>query len=269
MSAHGSKRANKVADALNELGALNLHGGNVGQKLLDQLIGDYFVDDSDNDASEESGSSDVSDDEEVLPPIAEHSDDENNNDNLNPDGDFAGVPPAPGPEHDDGPDSPHPDPPRPVAGGHGVEQAGVHGVEQAGVGPGDEDAELGLHSDDDFDEGPVVANDVNVAMNAVDFVHEDNIVELERIDNFKCECTKRGKNLENKISCSKKLSADSIAKLRMEMAAFTDDERDIVLIAKISSLAILQCSSQDFSQSGDVLNQEDVLNQGMFSTKFL
>jgi hypothetical protein len=207
-----------VADALNELGALNLHGGTVGQKLLDQLIEDYFVDDSDNDASEESGSSDVSDDEEVLPPIAEHSDDENNNDNLNPDGDFAGVPPAPGPGHDDGPDSPRPDPPCPVA--------GVHGVEQAGVGPGDEDGELGLHSDD-----------VNVAMNAVDFVHEDNVVELERIDNFKCECTKRGKNLENKISCSKKLSADSIAKLRMEMAAFTDDERDIVLIAKISSLA--------------------------------
>ena len=74
-------------------------------------------------------------------------------------------------------------------------------------------------------------------MQDVDFINADNDTEPTKIDDFYCECTRRGKNLENKVSCSKKLSRDFIAKVRMEMAALTDDKRDLVLVPKISSLA--------------------------------
>ena len=50
-------------------------------------------------------------------------------------------------------------------------------------------------------------------MQDVDFINEDIDKELTKIDDFRCECTRRGKNLENKVSCSKKLSRDFNAKV--------------------------------------------------------
>ena len=96
-------------------------------------------------------------------------------------------------------------------------------------------AEAEPESDDENVPGP--DDDVQCAMQEVDFINANIDKELTKIDDFHCECTRRGKNLENKVSCSKKLSRDFIAKVRMEMAALTDDERDLVLVAKISSLA--------------------------------
>lgn len=205
MSEGGTDRATKVAKALNEIRELNLHTAAAENVLID-LIDDFFVDDEHLSSDSDSSDSDSAD--EVVTVNVNSTDEA-----------FVADPDLS--ESADTDDRPGP------AIAHGV------GLHDGVVG----DDTYVDNEQYDSDDSQVDENEINVVMEQVDFVNPDTQKELELIENFRCECTRRGKNLENKKSCSSKLDKELIARVRMEMSALTDNERDLVLIAKISTLS--------------------------------
>ncbi|XP_050392750.1 uncharacterized protein LOC126811218 [Patella vulgata] len=75
-------------------------------------------------------------------------------------------------------------------------------------------------------------------MKQVDFIDPDSEKEMDKICLFKCECVSRRKENSKKglMSYSERLSPEFIYRCRQDMVSLTSDEKDLVIIGKISSL---------------------------------
>ncbi|KAM9364293.1 uncharacterized protein KZ484_010563 isoform 2-T3 [Pholidichthys leucotaenia] len=201
MDIAGSTRTEEVASALNDLESANLVGA-VCQADFAQLIDDYFGG-QDPVSTDNESESDGSDSEEASPLLDSPADERNNVlDGQN--GDIDDVIPE-GNLH-----------------GENV-QDDVHG---AGSDSDDDDLQgergVGLCLHDDADAVLERAADL--------LLDQDEEVEIQKIRGFECKCAafKKGQ-------CIKKLDTGLIHSLRQNMQKMNDFEKNIVIIAKISS----------------------------------
>ena len=101
---------------------------------------------------------------------------------------------------------------------------------------------------DDVHEGvnqDAAVQEINFAMENVDFIDLNHEMGMEKIRNFVCDCHKRRKNPKpGDVSCSAKIPAEVIHKRRVEMCGLTSNEKDMMVLGMISSMANMGATTE-------------------------
>ena len=92
-------------------------------------------------------------------------------------------------------------------------------------------------NDDDSLAGSVVIDEVAAVMDTVDIVDADSAAEQRNVREFSCvnKSSKNSCDLNNDNPCFSGLTEEFVLELRMNMSSLPDYEKDLIILAKISS----------------------------------